>query len=104
MNHFYLAISHDKILFNKLEIGRKERNKIIHKFVDSFDDKNMQTKVALAIKSNSDLSAMIFERLTGRALIPSLTIYARGWNDAVRKQNEKIDEYLRSCEKSSAQK
>ena len=91
INQIYYCISHDKDLFNKLEKGRKLRNKIIHKMYTHDKLSSIKKEALKGIKHNhAKLMPSILDRLHGKVIIPSLTIYVKGWNDALKKAIEKI--------------
>src|SRR3989344_9610860 len=52
INFLYLCISHDEKLYKKLEIGRKQRNKIIHKLTSLGDTKSINKLARDCTKSN----------------------------------------------------
>lgn len=91
-NQVYYCISHDKDLFNKLEKGRKLRNEVIHEMYTQDSLRSIQKKSLKALEyNNKKLILPIIDRLSGKKIIPSLTLYARGWNDAGKEVNSRIE-------------
>jgi len=90
INFLYLCISHDEKLFKKLEEGRKQRNKIVHKLTSLGDIKSINKFAANCTESNILLQQEILKRFDGRALIPSINLYKNGWNDALNSVINKI--------------
>lgn len=94
LNLLYFCISHDKTLFLKLELARKQRNKIVHNLSQIGDIKQIQKTAARCTQSNLELQKEIIRRFDGTVLIPSINLYKDGWNDAVKKLNQNIKNFL----------
>lgn len=87
----YYFLSHDKALYLELEKGRKTRNNLSHRMYAEQDWPSVHKKFRYAIKTNVLTLFKMFEaRFHGKVAIPSLTIYSRGWNDAISKTVEII--------------
>ncbi len=89
INNFYLAISQDEQLYKELEAGRKTRNKFLHELVKKFDKGPISIEAKKATGHVfEDIVRPIFDRLSGKTPVPSLTSYSRGWNDSLEKAVE----------------
>jgi hypothetical protein len=98
VNHVYLAISHDKELFDLLEVARKKRNNdVIHRKinVENVDSQNDKKLLKAAIGANFAVLIAILDRF-GKTPhpIPSLHLYSRGWNDCRKKILETMNAEL----------
>lgn len=83
LNLIYLCLSHDEELYKKLEICRRQRNKITHKLT-SLGDINSVNKIAKSYtEANILLQQEIMKRFDGIVPIPSINLYRKGWNDAL---------------------
>lgn len=92
INQIYYCISHDKDLFDKLERGRKLRNQIIHKMYRQDNLSSIQKRALKGVKYNHrKLIPSILDRFSGKVPIPSLTLYAKGWNDSLDKAIEELE-------------
>ena len=81
--HYYLMISYDKELYNLLEEGRRLRNNLIHKIYKTGSIKDLEKNAKICADYNlKTLSQPILDRFTGKTKIPSLSLYAKGWNDS----------------------
>jgi hypothetical protein len=94
INNFYLAISQDKNLFSCLERGRKKRNQFTHKLIETHKDQVINKEMIKAFKSDFKTVDLIFARLTGKTPIPVLSLYAKGWNDCLKKTRENINKMM----------
>jgi hypothetical protein len=94
INNFYLAISQDNELFQRLEIGRKKRNQIVHKLIEVHKKGIVDKQIKEAFKKDFNSMDMIFDRLTGKSQIPVLMLYSNGWNDCVNHTKKNIDKFL----------
>lgn len=83
VNFLYLCLSHDKELYENLEEGRKNRNKIVHKLTLLGDIKSIKKWAKDYTLSNVLLQKNIMKRFSGEVLIPSINLYKNGWNDAL---------------------
>jgi hypothetical protein len=95
INNFYLAISHDKDLYLYLEKGRKARNKIIHKLVKTHNIGTMRKEILIAFDHVlMKIIDPIFARLSGKTPIPSLGLYAKGWNDCRQQMIKNVEKHF----------
>lgn len=84
INYFYYAISHDKKLYDNLEIGRKNRNKITHDLINQHNSDLLKKEITKALKHDwIKIISLIFNRLSGKEIVPSLKLYSDGWNNAL---------------------
>lgn len=83
INYIYLSISHDEHLYKKLEICRKQRNKITHQITKQENMKDIEKLAKLSTQSNLLLQREIMKRFSGEFLIPSINLYRNGWNMAL---------------------
>ena len=78
-------ISHDKLLYNNLEAGRKKRNKITHELIDKHDNDLLQKETEKALKHvGTKIVIPIFKKLSGKEVVPSMKLYTDGWNNALK--------------------
>lgn len=96
INHLiknYYFLSHDHALFLELEKARKNRNKLVHEIYEQEDWKSIKAEYKKCfVKDIKPLFRLFQDRFTGKTVIPSLTLYSTGWNDALERVKEIIDE------------
>jgi len=90
VTRLYYFISHDKELFLEIEKIRKSRNKLIHKMYAEKSWVDVKTGFRKGMKEMTVTLELLRSRLSGETPIPSLQIYSRGWNDAIKKTKENI--------------
>ena len=83
INFLYLCISHDEALYKKLEEGRKQRNKIVHRLTLLGDTTSINNLAKNCTKTNMLIQQEIMKRFNGIVFIPSINLYKNGWNDAL---------------------
>jgi hypothetical protein len=90
-NMFYYAITHDEEMYKLLEAGRKERNHVVHELIDTLEAGSMDKKLKKDILYNMEnIIKPLYQRMCGEIQIPSLTLYVKGWNDALSKTVEAL--------------
>src|ERR1035437_9014530 len=82
-NLVYYCLSHDKLLFNQLEKGRKYRNEIVHQMDKEDSISKIEKNAAEATIFILEILKEINDRFAGKTLIPSINLYRNGWNDAL---------------------
>lgn len=86
----YYFLTQDYELYSALTKGNKKRNEIIHNVYG----KNLLESNSLAEKSTQfaarKILVPILERLSGKKIIPVLTLYPTGWNEALTKAKKII--------------
>ncbi len=86
INYFYYAISHDKELYDNLEMGRKKRNKITHELINQHSSDLLKGDIKKALLHDwKKIISLIFDRLSGKETVPSLKLYSDGWNNAINR-------------------
>jgi len=91
INYIYYCFSHDKKLYEKLEIGRGLRNQVIHKLFQENNIEKIKKIAKESTKASILIQEAIMERFSGKVLIPSLNLYRNGWNDCRMKTIEKLE-------------
>jgi len=88
----YFLISQDFSMYESLKKGNTLRNQIIHEIASTnlseLDNKLKEARVFIV----ADVMSPLLDRLSGRVVVPVLTLYSKGWNDAVDAQRKRIDE------------
>jgi hypothetical protein len=90
-NSLYFALTQDTVLYEKLEKYRKTRNNVVHKIFNYQSIEKLNKEADIGLKYFIDISSDIGDRLSGKAPLPVLTYYAKGWNDAIKKAVETIN-------------
>ena len=89
---YYFMLSYDEELYKTLETGRKLRNKVTHDIYKSGSIESVNTKAKTSALFNIDkLIPPMVERLNGTVPVPSLQLYANGWNDMRNHMLKAID-------------
>ncbi len=84
LNLVYYSFSHDKELYDRLEIGRKHRNDIVHKLYKQKTIDNIKGDCKKATRYIlAEIHKPIMDRFNGKVPIPSVNLYKNGWNDAL---------------------
>jgi len=92
----YLFLSHDKELYDSLEVARKTRNKLIHGVTKHTNWNEMKKGFRSGFKDEVIPLLVLFQdRFSGKTPIPVLTLYRNGWNDASDKFKKKIDSLIK---------
>lgn len=83
----YYFLSHDQDLYEKLCVANTKRNKLIHEFYKEKVDFNIVNKKAMDLTEYILLKILVdfIEKIFGNPPVPVLTLYGKGWNDALKK-------------------
>lgn len=103
VNHlikYYYFISYDEDLYELLEKARTLRNEFVHKSYKSGSIEQIAKQAKESAKYNiHTLIGPILDRLSGKVTVPSLTLYANGWNDMRSKMLKDLEKRKRELEK-----
>jgi hypothetical protein len=83
LNFLYLTISHDEILYKKLEEARKLRNQVTHTLTSLKEAGELNKISKESTLLNITTQQEIMKRFQGKFPIPSINLYRNGWNDAL---------------------
>ena len=101
---FYLLITHDKELYDKLEKARKLRNKITHEIYAKKNLELVDSAYKESAKFNMALIVDMFDRELGDVPIPSLLIWQKARESLRNEQKKRLAEMMGEIGKKSLQK
>jgi hypothetical protein len=89
----YYFLSHDEESYEKLCIANSERNTLVHKIYKKNSDLKLINKEAIRVANyiRTNVLRVLILKLFGDPPVPVLTLYGKGWNDAINKCLEAID-------------
>lgn len=88
---YYYFLTHDHELFLALDKGRKNRNKLTHELYKKNDWESIKKDFKKYLKKDiADIFSLFQKRFNGKTLIPVLTLYSSGWNDALHEVKKVI--------------
>jgi len=99
LTRLYFFLSHDVELYNSLEKARKTRNKLVHSVSkhNSWSDVKKGFKKGLK-EDVSPIMNLFQDRFKGKTPIPVLTLYTKGWNDALSSEQDMLKKLISELE------
>lgn len=92
---YYYLLSHDKVLYDKLEEARKSRNKLIHNLYRSASIEGIDKLAKESADYNLKLIMNdLWDRELGKIPIPSMMIAVNARNELRHEQRERMKELL----------